>query len=90
MAALSAPQITELNDLIAEIEKSIAPKCEIGARDKVTVRALLKANKATNVAQFFNCKREYSEAIVSHFVKEKGVVKNRFHMNSQPAIYILK
>ncbi len=90
MAALSALQIAEVNEIITEIEKSIKPKCEIGARDKVIMTGLLKANKMTKVPQFFKCRREYSDSIVSFFVKEKGVTKSRFHMKNQEAVFILK
>ena len=90
MPVLSAQQITEVNALIAEIEKSIKPKCEIGARDKVIMSALLKTTKGKKPPQFFKCKREYSDTIVSFFVKEKGITKNRFHLNSQSCIFILK
>lgn len=90
MAILSPQQITEVNALISEIQKSIKPKCEIGAHDKVILNGLLKANKVSSTPQFFKCKRELSDAIVSYFVKEKGVIKNRFHMNHQPYIFIIK
>ena len=90
MPVLSAHQITEVNAIIAEIEKSIKPKCEIGARDKVILSALLKANMVTKVPQYFKCKREYSDTIVSFFVKEKGVTRNRFHMNGQTSVFVLK
>ena len=90
MPIFSNQQITEINSIIAEIEKSIDPKCEIGARDKVFLTSLLKANQIKTTPIFFKCKREYSDTIVSHFVKEKGLIKNRFHMNGQPYIYVLK
>jgi hypothetical protein len=90
MAIFNVQQITEINTLIAEIEKSIDPKSEIGARDKVFVVAQLKASNAKAKPVFFKCKREYSDAIVSHFVKEKGLTKSRFHMNNQSCIYVLK
>lgn len=90
MAAFSAPQITEINTIIAEIEKSIKPKCEIGARDKVILTGLLKSSPSKRVPQFFKCRREYSEAIVNFFVKEKGVAKSRFHMKNQEAVFVLK
>ena len=76
--------------LIAEIEKSIKPKCEIGARDKAFLNSSLKAANEKKKPVFFKCKREYSDAIVAHFVKEKGLTKNRFHMNGQSTIYLLK
>jgi hypothetical protein len=90
MAALTAPQITEVNAIIAEIEKVIKPKNEIGARDKVTLSSLLKSGQAKKVPQFFKCRREYSDAIVTFFVKEKGIAKSRFHMKNQEAVFILK
>jgi hypothetical protein len=90
MAILNAHQIKEINELIAEIDKSIKPKSEIGAHDKPALNALLKTQNLKKKATFFPCKREYSETIVTHFVKEKGVIKNRFHKNNQAYIFILK
>jgi hypothetical protein len=90
MAILNAQQIKEINEVIAEIDKSIKPKCEIGAHDKPALNALLKTQNMKKEAVFFKCKREYSEAIVTHFVKEKNVFKNRFHKNNQAYIFLLK
>jgi hypothetical protein len=90
MAVLNSQQIKEVNDAIAEIEKSIKPKCEIGAHDKPSLVSLLKAQKLKNEVVYFRCKREYSDAIVTHFVKEKGIIKNRFHRNNQSYVFILK
>ena len=90
MALYNAQQIKEINDCIAEVAKSITPKCEIGAQNKATVAALLKAQSPAKKATFFKCKPEQSDAIVAHFVKEKGVAKNKFHKNSQPYIFIVK
>lgn len=90
MAILNAQQIKEVNEVIAEIDKSIKPKCEIGAHDKPALTALLKAQNEKKKGIFFKCKREYSETIVTHFVKEKDVTKNRFHKNNQAYIFILK
>ena len=90
MAILNTQQIKEINEQIAEVEKSIKPKCEIGAHDKPSLTALLKAQNLKKEVIYFKCKREYSDAIVAHFVKEKGVMKNRFHKNSQSYIFILK
>ncbi len=89
MPIFSNQQVTEINSLIAEIEKSINPKSEIGARDKAFLTALLKKSDVKTTPLFFKCKREYSDTIVSHFVKEKGLTKNRFHINGQPCIYVL-
>ena len=90
MAVFNIIQIKEINEDIEEIGKSIQPKCEIGAHDKASLAPLLKAQKPAKEALYFKCKREYSDAIVAHFVKEKGAIKNRFHKNNQSTIYILK
>lgn len=90
MAILNAQQIKEVNEVIAEIDKSIKPKCEIGAHDKSALTTLLKTQNLKKEAVFVKCKREYSETIVTHFVKEKNVIKNRFHKNNQAYIFILK
>ena len=90
MAVFNTIQIKEINEDIEEIGKSIKPKSEIGAHDKASLAPLLKAQKPAKEALYFKCKREYSDAIVAHFVKEKGAIKNRFHKNNQSTIYILK
>ena len=90
MAILNPQQIKEVNEAIAEIDKAIKPKCEMGAHDKPALTALLKIHDPKKKVVFFKCKREYSDAIVTHFVKEKSVTKNRFHKNNQGYIFILK
>jgi len=90
MAILNKQQIKEINELIAEIEKSIIPKCEIGAHDKSSLAVLLKAQNLKKEVVYFKCKPEYSDAIVTHFVKEKGVTKNRYHKNNQSTVFIMK
>ena len=90
MPIFNAVQIAEINAIIAEIEKSKTSKCEIGARDKTFLSTALKGVKEKRKVEFFKCKREYSDVIVTHFVKKKGLTKNRFHMNSQSSIYLLK
>ncbi len=90
MAVFNVQQVKEINDHIAEITKAIKPKCEIGAHDKVTLSTLLKTQSSKEELTFFKCKREFSDAIVTHFVKEKGVVKSRFHKNNQAHIFIVK
>jgi hypothetical protein len=90
MAVFNAQQIKEINTLVEEISKSIKPKCEIGAHDKPSLNALLKAQKITREVTYFKCKPEFSDTLVTHFVKEKGVTKNRFHRNNQSYIFILK
>jgi len=89
MIKLSPQQVTEVNATIAEIEKAIKPKSEIGSREKTSLTSLLAASKIDKKPLFFKTKREYSDIIVSHFVKEKGIVKSRFHMNGQPLIFVL-
>ncbi|MBK5279560.1 MAG: hypothetical protein JJE09_11930 [Bacteroidia bacterium] len=90
MAVFNIQQIKEINDSIEEIAKVIKPKCEIGAHDKISLSVLLKTQKPAKKVTHFKCKREYSDAIVTHFVKEKEVVKNRFHKNNQSNIFVLK
>ncbi len=90
MANFNAHQIKEINDLIEEITKVIKPKSEIGAHDKPAITMLLKAHEPKKKATFFKCKREFSDAIVMHFVKEKEIVRSRFHKSNQTSIYVLK
>jgi hypothetical protein len=89
MALFNPQQVTEINSVIAEIEKAVKPKSEIGAHDKALLTPLLKSNKVEKSPLYFKCKREYSDAIVSHFVKEKGIAKSRFHKNNQTGIFLL-
>lgn len=89
MIKLSPQQVTEVNSLIAEIEKVVKPKSEIGGREKASLTSLLAASKIEKKPLFFKTKREYSDTIVAHFVKEKGAIKSRFHMNGQALIFVL-
>lgn len=81
--------IAEINELISKIEAALEPGCEIGARDKVTLKGLLKAGKTDKKIQFFPCKRENSAKVIAHFVKGKGIPQSRFSMNAQPDIFLL-
>lgn len=90
MAILNTQQIKEVNAVIAEIDKVIKPNYEIGAHDRPALNALLKTQNLKKEVIFFTCKREFSEIIVMHFVKEKSIAKNRFHKNNQAYIFILK
>ena len=81
--------IAEINDVIAKVEAALEPGCEIGARDKMTLKGLLKTANVTKKTKFFPCKRESSAKILTHFVKTKGIPQSRFSMNSQPNIFIL-
>ena len=81
--------IGEINELISKIEAALEPNCEIGARDKMTLRSLLKASNNTQKTKFFSCKRENSAKIITYFVKEKEIPQSKFSMNAQPNIFIL-
>lgn len=82
-------EVREINEIIAEITKVIKPKSEIGARSKATLAGLLASGKSTKKPSYFKCKREYSDAIVNHFVKEKGVTKSRFSMTTQDTVFVI-
>lgn len=79
-------EIREINEIIAEISKVIKPKSEIGARSKATLAGLLAGAKKPS---YFKCKREYSDAIVNHFTKEKGVTKSRFSTTAQDTVFVI-
>ena len=89
MAKYSDKQVEEINGIIETIRKEIKSQNEIGARDRKILSGLLATNKIDKSPKFFPCKREYSEAIVSYFVKEKNHTRNKFSMNAQSFIYIL-
>jgi hypothetical protein len=81
--------IREVNELIAKIEPELEKDCEIGARDKMTLKTLLKNSNSDKKLKYFPCKRENSANVVTHFVKVKGIPQSRFSMNAQPGIFIL-
>jgi hypothetical protein len=81
--------IREVNELIGKIEPELEKNCEIGARDKMTLKSLLKTTNSTKKLKYFPCKRENSANVVTHFVKVKGIPQSRFSMNAQPGIFIL-
>lgn len=89
MPNLNQTQIGEVNEIIAEIEKSVKPKCEIGAQNRVILRSLLATNKVKKKAKFFDVKREYADTIVNYFVTEKGLTKSKFSMNGKESIFLL-
>jgi hypothetical protein len=89
MAIFKQNQIEEINAVIEKIEKELKPNCEIGAREKLILRTILKTNKIEKAVKFFPCKREYSDTIVSHFVNEKGLIKNRFSSNTQTCVFLV-
>jgi hypothetical protein len=81
--------ITEINEVIASIEEALEPGCEIGARDKVTLKGLLKAGQVDKKTKFFSCKRENSAKVLAHFVRVKNIPQSKYSMNAQPHIFIL-
>lgn len=94
MAKFNEIEINEINSIISDVQKAIdimnSPFAKVGARDRVTIRALLTANNIpSSTIGFFKCKRHYSDAIISHFVNNKGIKRSRFSMNLQEYIYII-
>jgi hypothetical protein len=89
MSKFNAKEVGEINAIIADIEKVVKAKSEIGARDRATVTSLLTAAKVAKKPVFFKCRKEYSDAIVGHFVKEKNITRNKYHMSSQGYIYVI-
>ncbi len=81
--------IAEMNEVIARVEAELKPDCEIGARDKVTLRNLLKAAKVEKEVKFIPCKREHSAKILNHFVRVKGISQSRYSLNAQPFIFVV-
>ena len=89
MAVFNIKQVKEINDLISEIAKALTPQSEIGAHDKASLSAVLKAQQVTKEITFFKCRREYTEAVITHFVKEKEVPKSRYHKVNQATIFVI-
>ena len=89
MPTFSQKQVEEINATIKAIESEIKPKMEIGAKDRAVLAGLLQANKIEKTPKVFKCKREYSDAIVSYFVKEKGLARSRFSSNLQTSIFLI-
>jgi hypothetical protein len=86
---IQGKSIIEINKVIEQVEKALVPGCEIGARDRETLRALLKASSPEKKTKFFACRRENSNDVVTHFVKTKGLAKSKFSLQSQPYIFIV-
>jgi hypothetical protein len=89
MAVFQPQQIKEINEVIEEIEKALKPKHEIGSQSKVILSNLLKAQKGKKKPIFFKTKREYADQIISHFVNEKKLTRNKFHSNGGEYIYLV-
>lgn len=86
---MNEKEIAEVNKVIAEIGAALEPHCEIGARDKSTLKGLRKSARIDKKAKFFNCRREVSAKILHHFIKEKGLPQSKFSAHAQPNIFIL-
>ena len=88
MAAKFNPhQVQEINEVIKKIDDVVKSYKEIGARDgKAQVTQLLNSEKKP---AFFACKREYSDVVVAHFIKEKGLIRNKFSLTNQAFIYLV-
>lgn len=82
-------EVREINLIIGEISKRIKPDSQIGARNRTVLAGLLVSSKTSKKPVYVKCKREYSDAIVDHFVKEKGVAKSRFSSSAQDTIFVL-
>ena len=87
MAKFSQKEVEEINEIISAIGKKLKPKMEIGSRDRGTLTALL-GTKSKGVIHF-KCRREHSDAILNHFVTEKGLTKNKYSQNAQTNIYLI-
>jgi hypothetical protein len=88
---LNKKQVEEVNGIIGEITKILKKDTdyEIAARDRSTLSTLLAANKIDKEIKSFKCKPEYSGTIVNHFVKEKGLLLNKFNLNQQSNICLI-
>jgi hypothetical protein len=89
MTKFSATEVEEINAIIKAIESEVKPNSEIGAKDRVVLTGLLQANKVETMPKHFKCKREFSDTIVTYFVKEKGLVRNRFSSNFQSSVFLI-
>ena len=89
MAKFNPKEVEEINAVIAAIEKKLKPKMEIGAKDKAILTSLLKVQKIAKKPLVFSCKREHSEAIVSHFVNHKSLTRSKFSTASQNTVFLL-
>jgi hypothetical protein len=82
-------QIKEINDIIEQITGKLQKDCEIAACNKVMLASMLSARKIEKTIKSVACRPEYSNAIVSYFVKEKGVALSQFNRNLQSTICII-
>jgi hypothetical protein len=89
MAKFNPKQVEDINAIIKSVEAELKPGMEIGAKERASLASLLQVNKIEKRPKHFKSKAEYSDAIVTYFVKEKGVAKNRFSGNMQTSVYII-
>jgi hypothetical protein len=89
MAKFNPKQVEEINAIIKSVEAELKPGMEIGAKERTSLAGLLQVNKIDKRPKHFKCRPEYSDAIVSYFVKEKGVPRNRFSGNMKTSIYLI-
>jgi hypothetical protein len=82
-------EVREMNSVIADIQKALQPNAEIGIQDRATLGRLLEANGVERKVKFFPCKRHLADKVLKHFVKEKGIVQNKFSSNMKEFIYII-
>jgi hypothetical protein len=90
----SPPEVKEINNVIAAIEKVLAENkktsFEIGARDKTILSTLLKTNQISSKSLFhFACKRTHANTILLHFTKTKEMKKHNFSTGAQNSIYLI-
>lgn len=89
MAKFNPKEVVEINTIIESIEKEVKPGMEIGARDRTVLAGLLTSNDIKKTPKYFKCKREHSDAIITHFIKEKGLTRNKFSGTLQTFIYLI-
>lgn len=90
MAKFNPKEVEEINSVIKSIQTEVKPGMEIGAKDRAVLAGLLSTNDIKKTPKHFKCKREHSDAIVSFFVKEKGLTKNKFSSNLQTSVYLIE
>lgn len=81
--------VAEMNEVIAKVDAELKEGCEIGARDKATLKSLLKSASVEKEVKFFPCRREHSSKILHHFVRVKGVPQSKYSTNAQPYIFVI-
>jgi hypothetical protein len=89
MAKFNQREVEEINAVIAEIAKKAKPKMEIGGRDKTVLNAMLATSKVEKEVLFFKCRREHSDAIISHFVNNEKLTRSKFSSASQSYIFLI-